>query len=344
MLLIIQMRFRYSLKIAVLLVTITVLAAIPIFEYWRITSAFKHFDELGYELEMDDHLPEKNLLMYGLTLLGCPPAHKVVKIGPDENRDEDLLDPTGDLRHLSAFQNLRVLEINWLVDDRSLFQMPELPALRVLVFAGEEGLTNVGLNELKRFSNLEELWLECHYSKIDLEFLVHFKKLRILGLWSRLAGPELQSLFEMSELEELYLVECPSAASGLRYLPQLPMLNKLSLSKISDGEGGLSALAKFPNLETISFYSGSFTGTTWEELSHIPSLRSLDLHNCVDDTSIPHFSELTYVKSIEISGGRNSPELWIAAFPDVTNLVIDDYTIISDGEVTDGYRSTLKSR
>lgn len=200
-----------------------------------------------------------------------------------------------------------------ILTEEALARLTSLSHLRKLKLGwscwSDAPLTIARLTILAQLTNLEELDLsECvMLDDEDLALLAPLTRLKILNLHyhRNLTDAGLAHIAKFSHLQELDLFcACELLmGNGFAHLVQLPLLQKIMVSKISDT--GLAYLTQLPNLQELILHRcEKLTDVGFAYLAKCVHLRVLDLSNCVQltDNNLIHISQLTQLQKLSLVG------------------------------------------
>lgn len=243
------------------------------------------------------------------------------------------------LGEIATFKNLRVLEIDAVVDNTGVRNLAGLSKLRVLRL-GVAKIGDKGFECLSHLSNIRELWLlntlsswrETFWDFLkgfefkDLsdpdylweEFLDVFRPkptrhgfcclVRIPNLYSvRLAGFDISNsvsheLGNLASLRELYLYSSNVHIPELMHLERLSNLRKLYFFQVPVTDSDLVCLSRLSNIRYLGLQETRVSGEGLRYLTEFPCLEnlSLSLNTLRDELGVIYLKELNGLKALDI--------------------------------------------
>lgn len=179
-----------------------------------------------------------------------------------------------------------------------------------------------GIEFMADFPPLEAAWLSKVHGEADLSVLLNHPDIQQLGVSS--IGP-LKGSAALAQLKELrWLILYVSGDLDLNVLHQLPHLDSLALFRVADEDlsplttlaglrklhlsgmegheiSGFEELAEMPNLESLYFYDSDVSYWLPALRSTPPSLKYLELANCVLPADHRIFSKISSLEWVTLS-------------------------------------------
>ncbi len=248
------------------------------------------------------------------------------------NQDLEQL-PDGSLENLAA---LDTLECIWLwgsaVRDRDLATIGRLARLKHLALGGCTNISDAGLKQLSRLTQLEQLDLRetaisgaglahfkaCHrLGVLDVSYvpitkagakalgeLASIRTLRAEGHAGAVAGDEIMaSCGRMRHLRFLWMWYQPVTDEGLRQLRGMPRLEVLYLSGARVTGDGLAHIATIRELAVLHLANCKITGAGLRHLGSLRKLETLELQgDPITDDDLDYLHSLPRLSILELQG------------------------------------------
>ncbi|MEZ6054019.1 MAG: hypothetical protein R3B91_01370 [Planctomycetaceae bacterium] len=267
----------------------------------------------------------------GLAILKDIETIKSLKLRRCANVDDEGIAYLVSMPHL---EKLILLYNSNSISDNALESIGKITTLKVLDLRGCVRISDVGLAHLSGLTNLVDLRLKT--SGVSDEGVAHLeplKKLRVLHLeQTRVTGEGLAALSGMTDLTELNLYNTQVDDEGLSHLSEMSKLKWLrlrdtatlgtglaSLEKSRDSlqtldmsesfvdDSGLAEIAKFPNLESLNLWAGTFTGDGLNQITSLTKLKELNLQSTdVSDDTLDIVAQLSSLENLNLMETRIS--------------------------------------
>jgi Leucine-rich repeat (LRR) protein len=214
--------------------------------------------------------------------------------------------------------------------DACLSHLAGLNSLKKLEAYGD-GISDKGLVELAKIKSLEELSLRSdNISDIGMSTLSEFTDLKSLELNDcNITDAGLINLAKLKRLKKLNITEIQIPGNGLAFLKDLPSLIELNLLFVSFGEMGIACLEGLTALEKlwIAYPDMNIGDRELKIFSSLASLRELDVRLRPDsitetftDQGFLHFSKLTKLKRLQLSGNKMLTDMGLKSLSNLKAL------------------------
>ena len=206
------------------------------------------------------------------------------RLDPDRTSFSDMtplrgkMDPLlpGDLAFVGSFKTLDSLQLEGDITDDMFLELGPLPQLNS-IYLGKTLITDVGLQALAGFPNLESLstW-QIQFIGTGLKHIANLHSLTRVEFHLSQGDEVLEYFTQLTELKELIL-NAPITDAGLARLPVFPHLKSLWLSNTQVKGPGIAFLAQQPVLTSLGLGASETDDTAIEFLAKLPALRFVSL-------------------------------------------------------------------
>lgn len=158
------------------------------------------------------------------------------------------------------------------------------------------------LTRIKRFPNLEVIYLNGNQIGSGLDQLRELKKLRRLHV-TNLSQPKIAELKRLPNLEEVGFWKCPAVTLDLEELASLTRLNYLIFDHCEKFGDQLRSLPLLSSLKTLIVQSCTdFEDGDLANLQQCPALNFLDLVDCgpIGDEGLRNLSKLSALELLAV--------------------------------------------
>jgi len=213
------------------------------------------------------------------------------------------------LKHLTAFRELRALQLPADVPVESLELIRKIKSLRYLCVTGPE-LTDAKMAKIGELPWLTQLGIAPRDRSEGLRHIAKLKSLRHLFL-PAVRDPRIDRhlayISDLTELEEIDFRDSMIGDAGLVHLRKMKKLKKLYLSsnpvtnRITDA--GMVHLKNLSSLEELDLpWSSHITDTGFAFLADLDSLKKLNAcSNGITDKSMATFAQMKSLEDLDIS-------------------------------------------
>jgi len=199
----------------------------------------------------------------------------------------------GDLRPLSAFKELKELDLSY--TDVTNSELANISTLKNLEFLRLEGtsITGAGLEHISDLKTLKDL--DLRKTKVDDDGLAHLSKLTSLEklsageMWMTHDGVQdhskkghkgitdegLNHLSEMRNLHSLSMGRTGITGKGFSYLTKLKNLKNLYLKDSKLNDAGLAHIAGLKSIEVVDISGTRVTDAGLNHLLNLPNLKKV---------------------------------------------------------------------
>ncbi|MGE3314718.1 MAG: DUF4375 domain-containing protein [Planctomycetaceae bacterium] len=253
---------------------------------------------------------------------------------------------TAGLKHLAAFPNLQVLELNGIeFDDDAMAQLLRLKSLRSIAGAV---FTDGNLESLTALENLERITIGSPgVTDRGIRHLAPLPKLKRLLLWGTSVTGTTLANFQRLPIEELHLSDCrqplsnegllalaefrelkrvsfrdsPLEDEGLRGLSECSKLEHIELAGTKVTNDGMKHLSKLVMLEDVDIYHSAVADAGLEHLTRLPRLRRLSIHGkLLTDASLKHLGEMTALRNLSLNNSQITDSTELRRLANLKNL------------------------
>ncbi len=246
---------------------------------------------------------------------------------------------------LVRFPTCEVLDLN-ITGDEDLSHLTAFPNLRRLEIWGNPGdITDASLPSIGQCSKLEKLVLHSEeITDTGLQHLTGLTALRVLDLSScpRITDDGLQHITPLQHLEVLDLSDMVITGRGLGSVRLLPRLRRLNLEGTRIGEFGLANLVGAPVLEELVLSDDDLDEAVGDAflapLARQPTLRTLSLSGwrrwCIPGIAgFRTLQQLTRLEKLKIQGPAQGDEglTALCSLPRLKRLSYDSQSLTAAG-------------
>lgn len=234
----------------------------------------------------------------------------------DEVDEMVLNDATdADIARIAVFTRLRALAIGGngdAVTDRAMETIVHLESLEELQLGGTM-ISSKGLAQLKRLPRLKSLVLpECTNDEglKEVGALTGLERLDMMGgfmawprpeSWGPLGSNGWANLANLTQLNELILIQVPIGDNDLAFVEGLTRLKRLELPASLVTDAGLHHLQRLEQLEVLNLKKAGVTGSGFAQLESLARLRSLDLGATpFNDQGMGHIANLANIDMLNL--------------------------------------------
>jgi len=244
------------------------------------------------------------------------------------------------LAPIKLLRTLTLLDLSWSrLNDGGMCYLKPLANLEDLRLPLDEvsadGLIQLrGMTNLKRFSGTNS---RVENGQIDDDGIRHLSGLKNLEFLeinenSKLTDAGLESIGQLTNLQDLTLLSPQIKGTGLRFLVQLPKLTGLGLGS---GVRNISHLSEFRSLRRLTLKSASIDDEALSLLDQCLGLEHLSLHGtAIGDAGLTSLQKLPNLRSITVNYGSrvtNSGLATLQRFPKLEYVSLHGMPLNEEG-------------